>query len=66
MAITKFTHQKDDSFDDSQRLMCSVPGCPNRWSVHSDGEKPKCSKHQWEKTLKPPAVKSWHDVGEVF
>ena len=49
MAITKFTQQKDDSFDDTQRLMCSVHGCPNRWSVHSDGDKPKCSKHQWEK-----------------
>jgi protoheme ferro-lyase len=49
MAITKFTQQKDDSFDDNQRLMCSVHGCPNRWSVHMEGEKPKCSKHQWEK-----------------
>jgi len=66
MAITKFTNQKDESFDDTLRLMCSVHGCPNRWSVHSDGEKPKCSKHQWEKTSKPPTVKSWHDVGEEF
>ena len=64
MAITKFTQQKDDSFDDIQRLMCSVHGCPNRWSVHMDGEKPKCSKHQWQKTEVKPAVKSWHDVGE--
>ena len=64
MAITKFTHQKDESFDETQRLMCSVPGCPNRWSVHMDGEKPKCSKHQWQKTEVKPAVKSWHEVGE--
>jgi protoheme ferro-lyase len=28
MAITKFTQQKDDAFDDNQRLMCSVHGCP--------------------------------------
>jgi hypothetical protein len=49
MAITKFTQQKDDAFDDIQRLMCSVHNCPNRWSVHMEGEKPKCSKHQWEK-----------------
>ena len=64
MAITKFTQQKDDSFDDIQRLMCSVHGCQNRWSVHMEGEKPKCSKHQWQKTEVKPAVKSWHDVGE--
>ena len=64
MAITKFTQQKDDSFDDIQRLMCSVHGCQNRWSVHMEGEKPKCSKHQWQKTEVKPAVKSWHEVGE--
>ena len=64
MAITKFTQQKDDSFDDIQRLMCSVHGCLSRWSVHIEGEKPKCSKHQWQKTEVKPAVKSWHEVGE--
>ena len=64
MAITKFTQQKDDSFDDIQRLMCSVHGCQSRWSVHMEGEKPKCSKHQWQKTEVKPAVKSWHEVGE--
>lgn len=64
MAITKFTQQKDDSFDDIQRLMCSIHGCPNRWSVHMEGEKPKCSKHQWQKSEIKPAAKSWHDVGE--
>lgn len=64
MAITKFTQQKDDSFDDIQRLMCSVHGCQNRWSVHMEGEKPKCSKHQWQKTEVKPAAKSWHEVGE--
>lgn len=64
MAITKFTQQKDDSFDDIQRLMCSVHGCQSRWSVHMEGEKPKCSKHQWQKSEIKPAAKSWHDVGE--
>ena len=64
MAITKFTQQKDDSFDDIQRLMCSVHGCQSRWSVHMEGEKPKCSKHQWQKTEVKPAAKSWHEVGE--
>lgn len=64
MAITKFTQQKDDSFDDIQRLMCSVHGCQSRWSVHMEGEKPKCSKHQWQKSEIKPAAKSWHEVGE--
>ena len=77
MAITKFTQQKDDSFDDVQRLMCSVSGCNKRWSVHMEGEKPKCSKHQWEKQdYKAPdlkevlknsnPVKHWQDDEEVF
>ena len=66
MSFAKPESKKDDNFDAVQKLMCSVHGCPNRWSVHMDGDKPKCSKHQWEKTSKPPAVKSWHDVGEEF
>ena len=66
MAITKFTQKRDDSFDDIQRLMCSVHGCQSRWSVHMEGEKPKCSKHQWQKNDIKPASKSWHDVGEDF
>jgi hypothetical protein len=36
---------KKDLLDDVQRLMCSVPGCPKRWSV--DMGKPMCSEHQW-------------------
>ena len=64
MAITKFVKQQDDSFDDIQRLMCSVHGCQSRWSVHMEGEKPKCSKHQWQKTETKTAAKSWHEVGE--
>jgi len=66
MAITKFTQQKDDSFDEIQRLMCSVHGCPNRWSVMSDGDKPKCSKHQWQRIEKKPVAQSWHDVEREF
>ena len=66
MAITKFTQQKDDAFDDVQRLMCSVHGCQSRWSVHMEGDKPKCSKHQWQTTEPKTIVKSWHEVGEEF
>jgi hypothetical protein len=66
MSFAKPETKKDDNFDAVQKLMCSVHGCPNRWSVHMDGEKPKCSKHQWQKTDKKPPVQSWHDVGEQF
>jgi len=66
MSFAKPESKKDDNFDAVQKLMCSVHGCPNRWSVQMDGEKPKCSKHQWNKTEKKTPVKSWHDVGEEF
>jgi hypothetical protein len=51
MALTNFKNNQnqDNGFDEMQRLMCSVAGCPSRWSVHMSGDKPKCSKHQWEK-----------------
>ena len=67
---------KKDPLDEVQRLMCSVPGCPKRWSV--DMGKPMCSEHQWSDrrpatrrdiaallpNTKP--VKHWMDDGEVF
>ena len=49
MTFAKPTPKQESSFDEVQKLMCSVPNCPNRWSVHISGDKPKCSKHQWEK-----------------
>ena len=36
---------KDESTFDE--LKCSVNGCNAKWSVKADGDKPKCSKHQW-------------------
>jgi hypothetical protein len=68
---------KTESFDDGiQHLMCSVPGCQNRWSVKID--RPMCSFHQWGTSVKPKSdihsvlktkpVKHWNDTdsGEVF
>jgi len=77
MSFAKPEVKKEDNFDPIQKLMCSVPGCPNRWSVHLDGDKPKCSKHQWQKEdYKMPdlkevfknarPVKHWQDDEEVF
>jgi hypothetical protein len=77
MSFAKPETKKDDNFDAIQRLMCSVNGCQNRWSVHMDGEKPKCSKHQWQKeAYKAPdlkeifknvrPVKHWQDDQEIF
>lgn len=58
--------KQDLEFDEMQRLMCSVEGCPNRWSVHLDGHKPKCSFHQWQKTdpsvQKSQAIKHWNET----
>jgi hypothetical protein len=77
MSFAKPEVKREDSFDAQQRLMCSVPGCNKRWSVHMEGEKPKCSKHQWQKEdYKMPnlkevfknssPVKHWQDDEEVF
>ena len=49
MTFAKPTPKQESTFDEVQRLMCSVSGCQNRWTVHISGDKPKCSKHQWEK-----------------
>ena len=82
MALINFKNNQnqDNGFDEIQKLMCSVHGCPNRWSVHISGDKPKCSKHQWEKNAsgykKPMVAKTvtqtirhWNETendGEVF
>lgn len=48
--------KKNQEFEVSgyDHLMCSVPGCQNRWSVSINGDKPKCSMHQWMKPKKEP------------
>jgi hypothetical protein len=77
MSFAKPEVKKEDSFDVMQRLMCSVLGCPHRWSVYLDGDKPKCSKHQSQKEdYKAPdlkevfknarPVKHWQDDEEAF
>jgi hypothetical protein len=73
----KYEKSQESSFDEISRLMCSVPGCPNRWTVQID--RPMCSFHQWgtsakpktqiQKVLKTPPVQHWNDIGndgEVF
>jgi hypothetical protein len=47
MSFAKPDVKKEDNFDAIQRLMCSVQGCPKRWSVHMEGQRPMCSEHQW-------------------
>ena len=48
MALTNFkNNHKQENPDEVQKLMCFVPGCSKRWSVHVSGDKPKCSEHQW-------------------
>jgi len=76
MALTNF--KKDNQqIDDGSELMCSVPGCNKRWTVHISGDRPKCSHHQWsgEKPSRNPAsllpkepktVAQWYDDKEDF
>jgi len=79
MSFAKPETKKEDNFDAMQKLMCSVHNCQNRWSVKADGDKPKCSKHQWEKTTDyktpnltelfkniPRPQKHWTDDEEIF
>ena len=49
MSFAKPTPKQESSFDEEQKLICSVPGCPKRWTVHLSGDRPKCSEHQWAK-----------------
>jgi hypothetical protein len=71
----KYSTKQDDGFDEVQRLMCSVAGCPKRWSVNMG--RPMCSEHQWGDKkpatkrdiavlLPSPPVKHWQDDGEAF
>jgi len=77
MTFAKPEKKQESSFDEEQRLMCSVPGCNKRWTVHISGDKPKCSHHQWsgEKPSRNPAtllpkepktVAQWYDDKEDF
>ena len=55
MSFAKPNVPKENTFDDVQRLMCSVQGCQRRWSVHMEGMRPMCSEHQWSGSK--PAIK---------
>jgi hypothetical protein len=77
MSFAKPEKKQESSMDEMQRLMCSVPGCNKRWTVHISGDKPKCSHHQWsgEKPSRNPAallpkepktVAQWYDDKEDF
>jgi hypothetical protein len=47
MTFAKPTVEKYDDQNAEQRLMCSVFGCPEKWSVRVDASKPMCSRHMW-------------------
>jgi hypothetical protein len=75
MTFAKPEKKQESSLDEEQRLMCSVPGCNKRWTVHLSGDRPKCSHHQWsgEKPSRNPAsllpkepktVAQWYDKEE--
>ena len=75
MSFKNQLNAKKDLIDEVQRLMCSVPGCSRRWSVHMEGHRPMCSEHQWAGSkpkrnitdfLPNKPVKHWTDDGEMF
>ena len=44
--------KKSDTIDDSNRLLCTHPGCGKIWTVNI--ERPYCSFHQWGERKAPP------------
>jgi hypothetical protein len=74
MTFAKPTPKQESNFDEMQRLMCSTPGCQNRWTVMID--RPMCSYHQWGTNAKPSSdmrqllktkpVPHWNDKEEMF
>lgn len=76
MTFAKPESKRKDEFEFS--TYCSVDGCGYRWAVHCDGDKPKCSHHQWQKDrpqkksftslpdLKPKTVAQWYEEKDEF
>lgn len=62
MGLNSFKNSEPKTNDDESRLMCSVPGCTKRWSVHINGAAPKCSEHQWMTSKKPSekTIDAWY------
>ena len=70
MTFAKPEKKQESSLDEEQRLMCSVPGCTKRWTVHISGDRPKCSHHQWssdspripaKRPSEPRTVAQWYE-----
>ena len=68
MGLKNFKNDEKNDDDEYKALMCSVHGCPNRWSVKIDA--PMCSFHQWgsspvkQKAMLPdlpPKTEQWYD-----
>jgi hypothetical protein len=75
MTFAKPDAKQKDDFEYS--TYCSVDGCGYLWAVRADGDKPKCSKHQWANDapqkkrffsdlpeLKVKTVAQWYDDKE--
>ena len=54
MALNNFRNKPEKpEEDESYSRYCSVENCQNVWAVRADGDKQKCSYHQWLNTGKP-------------
>ena len=63
MAFNGFRSKKDEPIDDTRHLLCTEPGCGQRWSINLG--KPMCSYHQW-KDNKPTVYSEYVDFGQRF
>lgn len=63
MAFNGFRTKKDEPIDDDRKLLCTVSGCQNLWSV--DIDRKRCSYHQWI-DRKPLVYSQYHDFGKKY
>jgi hypothetical protein len=63
MAFNGFGTKKEQPIDDTRHLLCTEPGCGQRWTVNLG--KPMCSYHQW-KDDKPYVYSQYHDFGKKY
>ena len=61
MTFAKPEKKNDAQPDESQKLLCTYPGCQNRWSI--DLGRPMCSYHQWgnQKATTSSKSKQWYE-----
>ena len=63
MAFNGCRTKKEEPIDDDRKLLCTEPGCGQRWTI--DLGRPLCSYHQW-KDDKPFVYAQYTDFGQKY